>query len=251
MGRRRDALLARFRSGSLTRITDIGAKLGHEGEDVPSAEVVQELRAPLHTLKGEARMLGLTSLSALVHSLEDQIIGEGVDVASIEPVRVVVALIHERLKAPLVEDDDAARALERGRALLSGELSLEDAAAESEISEVTNQSPRTASSEEPESAYSLVRVDLIDELCERIEVLRVGVERDAQGSGSRSDEFRAELAELAELAWSLRLVPVEPALDALSEHASELARALGKQLRVLIDAGGAQLERSLLEPAQD
>ena len=66
MGRRRDALLARFRTGSLARITDIGAKLGAEGEDVPSAETVQDLRAPLHTLKGEARMLGLTSLSALV-----------------------------------------------------------------------------------------------------------------------------------------------------------------------------------------
>jgi two-component system chemotaxis sensor kinase CheA len=40
-------------------------------------------------------------------------------------------------------------------------------------------------------------------------------------SGGRDDAVRAELAELAELAWGLRLVPVEPALENLSEHARE------------------------------
>lgn len=53
---RREALLARFRAGSLTRITDVVGKL-----DAPaplSEQLLSELRAPLHTLKGEARMLG-------------------------------------------------------------------------------------------------------------------------------------------------------------------------------------------------
>ena len=50
---RRDALLARFRSGSLGRIADVLGKL--ETPAPLSDQLLSELRAPLHTLKGEAR----------------------------------------------------------------------------------------------------------------------------------------------------------------------------------------------------
>jgi chemotaxis protein histidine kinase CheA len=68
---RRDALLARFRAGSLTRIADVLARL--ETPAPLSAALLSELHAPLHTLKGEARMLGLASLAALVHEVEGRL----------------------------------------------------------------------------------------------------------------------------------------------------------------------------------
>ena len=130
----------------------------------------------------------------------------------------------------------------------------------------------------------MVRSELVDELCERLEVLRVSfgqalleggqqqygratreaVIRGDQGTSEEPrarvddrartadlEQLRHELAELAELAWTLRLVPIEPALETLSEHALAVAEQLDKQLGVRIDAGGAQLERSLLESLQE
>ncbi|KIG14213.1 Signal transduction histidine kinase CheA [Enhygromyxa salina] len=236
---RREALLARFRTGSLARIVEILATL--EAADALEPSVVAPLRAPLHTLKGEARMLGLASLAGLVHALEDQLaVDDGGH--SLAPIRAVVALIHERLQAPLVENSEAARALERGLALLSG---VEPPGA------ATPGKPTAASAAQP-LAFSQIRVDLVEELCERLEVLRVRAHpSDSQRAATLDQEFRQELAELTELAWSLRLVPIEPALETLADHARELGRQLGKPLRVLIDAGGAQLERSLLERLQE
>lgn len=238
---RREALLARFRAGSLTRIADVIARL--EQADSLDAELLSELRAPLHTLKGEARMLGLASLAVLVHALEDQLIvadDSASALVDLARVRAGVALIHERLRAPLVEDKQASRALEHGLALLRGDQLGEPA-------QTDDPEPPVALDVAPAPStlvFSQVRVDIIEELCERLEALRTNF------NDGFDDGMRHELAELTELAWTLRLVPIEPALAALADHARELGRQLGKPLRVSIDAGGAQLERSLLERLQ-
>jgi two-component system, chemotaxis family, sensor kinase CheA len=52
-------------------------------------------------------------------------------------------------------------------------------------------------------------------------------------------------------AWALRLAPVHPTLAELGEHALELARDHGKQLRVRIDDGGALVERRLLDEVHE
>jgi two-component system chemotaxis sensor kinase CheA len=265
---RREALLARFRSGSLTRIADVLAKL--ETSAPLTAEQLSELHAPLHTLKGEARMLGLGSLAALVHEVEGRLAEASREQPSLDRVHAAVALIQERLHAPLLDDREAEQALERGRALLGTAASeprvgptpapvgpLPDASVNASASTSTDpdeSSESTAPARRREPVFSTIRAELLDELCERIEALRVGLGRaNAAGkpSAGRDDAVRQELAELAELAWGLRLVPVEPALENLSEHASELAAQLGKPVRVRIDAGGAALERSLLERLQE
>jgi two-component system chemotaxis sensor kinase CheA len=256
---RREALLARFRTGSLTRIAEVLTKL--EAPAPLDAALLSELHAPLHTLKGEARMLGLASLSALVHEVEGRLAEDSREQASLDRFRATVALIQERLHAPLLEDSEAERALERGRTLLRGQASESRAGQPASVTRTSDSPDAGEPSEatEPvsrrrEPVFSTIRAELLDELCERIEALRVGLGRaSAAGkpSGGRDDAVRAELAELAELAWGLRLVPVEPALENLSEHARELAAQLGKPLRVRIDAGGAALERSLLERLQE
>lgn len=255
---RREALLTRFRTGSLARIADVLGKL-----DTPaplSAELLSELRAPLHTLKGEARMLGLASLAALVHEVEGRLAEDSQQQATLDRFRAVIELIHQRLGEPLVEDRGAEQALEHGRAILAGEVEVVAPAPASPVAATA--SPTASPSPSPidptnppvsrrrEPAFATIRAELIDELCERIEALRVGLGRAGKSSGGE-DAVRQELAELAELAWSLRLVSVEPALENLSEHAKGLAEQMGKPLRVRIDAGGAALERSLLERLQE
>ena len=74
---RRAALLARYKAGSLARVDRIAEPFARPR---PFAEDdLAMIRAELHTLKGESRMLGLVSLAALAHELEDAVdaLGEG------------------------------------------------------------------------------------------------------------------------------------------------------------------------------
>src|SRR5207253_3777234 len=55
------------------------------------------------------------------------------------------------------------------------------------------------------------------------------------------------LDDVSSAAWALRLVPIEPALQELVHHARDLARQLGKKLRVVVRGAGAQVERTVLD----
>ena len=61
------------------------------------------------------------------------------------------------------------------------------------------------------------------------------------------DRCRVQLDEITDWAWGLRLVPIEPLLAELLAHARTLAAAQLKRLRVSIDGGRVQLERSILD----
>ena len=161
-----------------------------ERADTLGAELASELRAPLHTLKGEARMLGLTSLAALVHALEDHITEDEDGTASADEdlglglarLRAGVALVHQRLRAPLVEDTQAVRALEHGLALLRGDEPGE-----------TREHPAAEIATPPATptTFSQVRMDVVDELCERLEGLRMRL----HASTAADHPLRHEVAE--------------------------------------------------------
>jgi two-component system chemotaxis sensor kinase CheA len=97
----------------------------------------------------------------------------------------------------------------------------------------------------------------VDTVCERLSALHADLGRIHAAlrpvlSGARDtmhdiERIRADLDEIVSQAWALRLAPVHPALAELGDHALELARDHGKQLRVRIDDGGALVERRLLD----
>jgi chemotaxis protein histidine kinase CheA len=62
-----------------------------------------------------------------------------------------------------------------------------------------------------------------------------------------ADAARRQLDEAVGAAWSLRLVSVEDELRRLGAHAAELGEGQGKRIRVHIDGGRAELERSTLD----
>ena len=267
---RRATLMARYRQGSKVRVATMLDQLADE--DPVGNETLASLRASLHTLKGESRMLGLASLASFAHTIEDHLAEERPKGERIAHLRAGLELIDEWLDAPLVEDREAEIRLARGHALLAGATPGEASKAgrrkqdrpatkEDERAESApeGEPPAKPASEEVEEAgsrrrlvspgeLSLVRTQVIDELCERLEVLRASLGRQARSEGPVDlEQSRHELAELAELAWGLRLVSVEPALRELARHARELGAELDKDILVRIDAGGAELERSLLE----
>lgn len=239
MSSRRETLLERFRAGARERLAGVRERVRTSG-----SLALEQLRADLHTLKGETRMLGLVSLSRLVHAIEDWLESAALDQP--EPrARLLAALtlVDELIAAPLAEDELAKQGLARGEQLLAGHAPLPDS---------------SPAAPEPARESSLARVDAatLDRLCERLEQLRAAlgsVHASVSASETRSislaqlDELRLELGDISELAWSLRLVALEPELRRVADHAELLARQLGKRVRVVIDAGNAQLERSLVE----
>lgn len=62
-----------------------------------------------------------------------------------------------------------------------------------------------------------------------------------------ADHARRQLDDVVGAAWSLRLVSVEDSLRALATHASEIAESQNKRLRVHVDGGRAELERSTID----
>lgn len=61
------------------------------------------------------------------------------------------------------------------------------------------------------------------------------------------ESYRTQFDEVTSHVWSLRLVPVEPLLMQLAQHARELAQSQGKRLHIRVSSGSAQLERSLVD----
>jgi two-component system chemotaxis sensor kinase CheA/two-component system sensor histidine kinase and response regulator WspE len=67
----RQKLLPRFRETTADRVEKISAALLELERGSASADTMQELARELHTLKGEARMMGFVGISSVVHAAED------------------------------------------------------------------------------------------------------------------------------------------------------------------------------------
>ncbi len=67
----RQKLLPRFRETTADRVEKISTALLELERGAGTADLVQELARELHTLKGEARMMGFVGISAVVHAAED------------------------------------------------------------------------------------------------------------------------------------------------------------------------------------
>jgi two-component system chemotaxis sensor kinase CheA/two-component system sensor histidine kinase and response regulator WspE len=67
----RQKLLPRFRETTADRVEKISAALLELERGAATAEVGEELARELHTLKGEARMMGFVGISSVVHAAED------------------------------------------------------------------------------------------------------------------------------------------------------------------------------------
>src|SRR5512144_2155302 len=67
----RQKLLPRFRETTADRVEKISTALLELERGSGTADTVEELARELHTLKGEARMMGFVGISTVVHAAED------------------------------------------------------------------------------------------------------------------------------------------------------------------------------------
>jgi chemotaxis protein histidine kinase CheA len=271
----RDAFVEKFRANlrarvqSLLGMLEILRQMPHNGD--ASTQVLGEL----HTLKGEARLLGLVPLAELAHALE-----------------TLLGSVNERTIAAAEESLG-----EMGRALMdhvsreSADALLETTLGRLErvinTSESTEQvEPVVTQAECPTREVGVpvafggserwVQVDagLIDDLCDAMasisggfgrifaQVSQLGsVDRSTSGFGSARQRvsmlieectrFRAAVDNATVHTWELRMVPAQPLLRELATHARQLALTVGKVVTVNVDAAGVQIERDALDKVWD
>jgi two-component system chemotaxis sensor kinase CheA len=97
----RQKLLPRFRETTADRVEKISAALLELERGGAKTELTEELARELHTLKGEARMMGFVGISSVVHAAEDLLkalppmsAGEGLD-ALLKACDAIVPLLDE------------------------------------------------------------------------------------------------------------------------------------------------------------
>jgi chemotaxis protein histidine kinase CheA len=105
----------------------------------------------------------------------------------------------------------------------------------------------------------------VDELCERVadfdmdfnaiqqalrDLLRAPPDKVARLGRPLLEELdraQTKLQDITTGSWTLRLVPVAPALEELARHAHDLAAGLGKKVQVTVQGSDVQIERAVLD----
>lgn len=257
MSSTRQQLLQRFRSSATERLQRIAFLLLDAAAWTPGSPSVEEMERELHTIKGEARLLGLVELSTLIHEAEELLQAE------------------EREQAPAGWGPEGwgrvrlslQRAIEQMLAALQGPAQAR-AAAQAQVA-AREDAPALAAPAGPSGQalsperwmhVSAMRVDLLQDIVAefdasfrsldsrlRLSQASLGGAQPARIILEDMDRCRGQLDNFISAVWALRLVPVEPTLREMAAHAHELAQGLGKQLRVSLHGGATQIERNVLD----
>jgi chemotaxis protein histidine kinase CheA/ActR/RegA family two-component response regulator len=283
----REALLDRFRAGLIARIERIDELLDGLDAETADGKDRKDALGELHTLKGEGRMLGLTALADLAHTLETWLGRGGSNLvamraldamrkalrSSVEPEIAEAVLEAARLELGDVETTEAPSHAENGvaRPASNANGSVDDAA-EPTSDAPEAPAPRAAAEDAARRGKSqrYVQVDAlaVDDLCERLAELTalygrlrgrtLGLVQSLPGGARAHTALVEDFARVSALvtdtttrAWSLRLVPVEPVLRELRRHARLLAGECNKSIAVTIEARGVELERNVLDKLWD
>jgi len=116
----RQKLLPRFRETTADRLERMSAQLLALERGSGTADSRAELARELHTLKGEARMMGFVGISAVVHAVEDLVKALGQDASAdrIQPILEACDAIGPMLDAPPEGDAASERLASALRALI-------------------------------------------------------------------------------------------------------------------------------------
>ena len=155
-------LISTFIEESMELMDDVDHALKQWSAEPANLEPVQELQRTLHTLKGGARLSGLTPIGDLSHAFESLIAGvERGDVENSNEVRVLAQAVADGLMTQIEEANDTGRVRVAGamiaelNAVLSGE-----GVADVDVNESAEDD---SSEEEPEATEQWIEEDLSEQ----------------------------------------------------------------------------------------
>jgi len=275
VSQRREALIGRYRAISLDRLKAIRSRLVAISEG--NADALGDVRRELHTLKGDSHLLGMVQIGKVAHACEERLLDPRTLVSGVralgDALDAIKLALHDESGDPAI--DDTLRAALTALAVPAPELASGAPATGAATEPYQEPTPeqlavlrpvvpgKAVAQAQPAEASRWIYVGArdVDVICERLSALHADLGRIHAAlrpvlTGARDtmhdiERVRADLDEIVSSAWALRLAPVHPTLNELGEHALELARSHGKQLRVRIDDGGALVERRLLDEVHE
>jgi two-component system chemotaxis sensor kinase CheA len=220
-------------------------------EQDPADRAAREeaLRA-LHTLKGNAAVVGLERIAATAHVLEDAVVNSASSVAlllrGLDALSAMVAIVADEVQQtgppiPVIE------ALEVGLTGISSSSPL----APDRSGNDTRPSQIAGSSAHLLSAS----VRQLDSLLELVEELRLAHSALARSPGEMLDRHLARqrrlLRELHDTVLQTRLLPVRRAFEGCARLVRDLAEELGCRATLEIQGADTEIDRSALDPVRE
>ena len=232
-------------------------------------ELLRELLRNAHTLKGSARMVSLADISAIAHTMEEQLkeMEQGtrpVDAAAVDLLLTgadAVALITAALykgEAPALDVERFVTNYQRGgsdglRPEQPATLAVEPA--REPASETVRADVKTL-----DSLVNLIGEMIINKkrLEMRLDRLRqIAVEAD-RATGELLREFRYQLEEdllqldyliqeVHEKAMGLRMLPLQSIAEGFKRLVRDLSQRLGNELELVMDLGSIEMDRVLVD----
>lgn len=267
MNPRRAAQLAAFREGVIERTSRMGV-WWIQAESGVAAEATTEILRDLHTLKGEAAILGFAHASELIHTLEAAIgrKAEGIGDAVLQAFDVIAEIVQQ---AP---DAAAPASLATLVAQLGGAPDAPPTEAPTAPLPDASPSPETADAGvAPRKVGLRIGASQLDRmrdaigdllslrirlghLAEEVRVMRQeGGNIDAKlkraESQLRNDALvlNSLVGGLEDTVRELRLVPVGSVLERYPRIIRDLGRDLGKPVRAVLEGESAVMDREVLE----
>lgn len=228
--------------------------------------VMQQLFRIAHSFKGTAGSLGYEALAEIGHAMEDVL--EDLDRRGVPAVGPVVLLLLEGVDAARRMLPDALAGIDRlpptGEALLER---LRSAGGEAPREQAVSPSFERSSRDDIAAAAVLqrtVRVDVakLDRMVDLIGEIAVGRSRIGQrarglggpdGAALIEDLEQTEVlyAELEEVIRTARMVPVGPWLRQYARAVRDVARADGKEARLVVEGGDVEADMAVLDRLRD
>jgi len=234
-----EPLLARFRALAFERLERIDATWNALTRGIAPAKADDEMFRELHTLKGDARVVGFLEVSVLCQRLEDLLsAARGRRYRVHEEVDIVVTMAIQFVGMLLRRGAGVSRGID-----LDGFLS--------QIEIVLSQWLRRESDPPGSITESGPRLRLVPGVAAASQ-WRVGAAATAvylehlTAVGSSRDRLRRAWEALARETFERESEPVAPVLEGHAASARDLARALGKRVHVVVE-GAAEAHPDVLD----
>ena len=257
--------LEKYRRLFVDEATDhLGAMAGAltclEGGEAGSAEAIDTLFRMAHSIKGMAASLDYESVAILAHRLEDWMEplrgGDSPGDAALELMGEAIRALEEMVGA--VDREATAAPADGGLLARLADPPRRERAVPAPAAE-----PGTAGTPPPLPRSVRVRTEAVDrflasvgELMQRQarleELHRAAPLWDQHGEfGEQLDGMEHAVRELRRRALDIRTTPVRRVLERLPRVASELARELGKRVRVELRGEEVEVDRAILDHLDD
>lgn len=265
MNPRRAAQLAAFREGVIERTSRMGV-WWIQAESGVASEATAEILRDLHTLKGEAAILGFAHASDLIHALEAAIAckADGIGDAVLQAFDVIAEIVQQAPDAPAPVGLAALISQFGGVPSDEDPLPLPDPPSAPTVTE-GGAAPRKIALRIGAAQLDRMRDAIGDLLSLRIRLghLAEGIRAMRQEGGLGGVDAKLKNAEaqlrddalvlsslvggLEDTVRELRLVPVGSVLERYPRIIRDLGRDLGKPVRAVLEGESAVMDREVIE----